>query len=356
MSTLSTPTPPGSASRCLRDRCPRVRRASGSEQQLQHHPDAWAQTDGTGPAAQFDGGSVVKINGNLNVTGSISAGVKDFKIDDPLAPATKSLVHTSVESPQAENVYNGNITTDGKGYATVQLPPYFDAENTSPRYQLTVIGSFAQAIVWKQEHNNQFVVRTNQPHVQVSWQITGVRNDPYSRSQQGPAEQPKSAADRGRYLYPQGYGKPLSDAIGSATRGRHAPPKLPRSAQHTAVPGPGSSSPRACADWAGCRDPGAGGRVSPAARTGAAGAADRAAFRELIPDRRGPSRAAPKPPARSDALTHRLLSSRTCAAAANSRRSSGGPGSRTRSRSSTSTPDQSDPPRFAVASRWRALP
>jgi hypothetical protein len=171
-------------------------------------------TSGTGPSAQFDGGSGVQINGNLNVTGSISAGVKDFKIDDPADPANKYLIHTSVESAQAENIYNGNITTDSRGYATVELPSYFDAENIDPRSQLTVIGSFSRAVVWKEEHNNQFVVRTDQPRVKVSWQVTAIRNDPYSRSQRGPAEQLKAPADRGHYLYPAGFGKPATDTIG----------------------------------------------------------------------------------------------------------------------------------------------
>lgn len=152
-------------------------------------------------------GDVTVPTGNLSVGGAIYAGTKDFRIDDPLDPANKFLIHTSVESPDAEDIYNGNITTDGRGYATVQLPPYFDAENTDPRYQLTVIGSFARAVVWRTEHDNRFVIRTDQPRVQVSWQITGIRNDPYARSQRGPAEQPKPLGERGRYLYPQGYGK-----------------------------------------------------------------------------------------------------------------------------------------------------
>ena len=204
------------------------------------NPIFWVQTNGTGPAAQFDG--LVHITGNLAVDGSISAGVKDFKIDDPADPANKYLIHTSVESPQAENTYNGNVTTDSKGYATVGLPSYFDAENTDPRYQLTVIGSFATAIVGREEHNNQFVIRTNQPNVKVSWQVTGIRNDAYARSQRAPAEQLKAAADIGHFLYPQGYGKPLSDAIGSARSERRAPAMLPRSAQRGAAPGSRSSS------------------------------------------------------------------------------------------------------------------
>jgi hypothetical protein len=47
------------------------------------------------------------------------------------------------------NVYNGNVVTDKHGTASVVLPEYFEALNRDFRYQLTVIGEFAQAIVAK---------------------------------------------------------------------------------------------------------------------------------------------------------------------------------------------------------------
>jgi hypothetical protein len=148
----------------------------------------------------------VKITGNLTVTGSMSAAAKNFKIDDPIAPRRRYLVHTAIESPLAENVYDGNVTTDGRGFATVHLPPYFSAANTDPRYQLTVIGSFAQAVIWKPEHHNRFVVRTDRPWVKVSWQVSGVRDDPYARTHREPAQQLKPPAARGHLLHPGAYG------------------------------------------------------------------------------------------------------------------------------------------------------
>ncbi len=189
--------------------------------------DAYAGTSGltVGRAGAFFGN--VEVQGDLFVSGSIEAGIKDFRIDDPRDPAHRYLVHTSMESPDAEDVYNGNITTDAKGNATVGLPVYFDAENIDPRYQLTVIGAFAQAVVWRQESHNQFTIRTSHGHVKVSWQVTGIRNDPYARSVRAPAEQPKTAADRGRYLYPAGYGQPASAAIEERPRPTIAkPPRI----------------------------------------------------------------------------------------------------------------------------------
>ena len=93
------------------------------------------------------GGIAGNFKGNVTVTGTLSAGSKSFKIDHPLDPANKYLVHASVESSEMMNIYTGNVITDAQGEARVQLPEWFEALNTDFRYQLTVIGQFAQAIV-----------------------------------------------------------------------------------------------------------------------------------------------------------------------------------------------------------------
>ena len=81
--------------------------------------------------------------------------VKDFKIDHPLDPANKYLLHASVESSEMMNIYTGNVTTDGQGEAMVHLPDWFEVLNTDFRYQLTVIGQFAQAIVAREIQNGR---------------------------------------------------------------------------------------------------------------------------------------------------------------------------------------------------------
>ena len=107
---------------------------------------------------------------------------------DPSHPGQAPIVHTAVESPDMLNVYNGNITTDAQGNAIVQLPDYVSTVNRDFRYQLTVIGQFAQAIVAKEIANNQFSIKTDKPNVKVSWQVTGVRNDAWANAHPAPVE------------------------------------------------------------------------------------------------------------------------------------------------------------------------
>jgi hypothetical protein len=162
------------------------------------------------------------VNGNLTVTGSLSKGSGSFKIDHPLDPANKYLSHSFVESPDMMNIYNGNVVTDDKGEAVVVLPDYFEALNRDFRYQLTVIGQFAQAIVSTKIKNGRFTIRTDKPGVEVSWQVTGIRRDAYANAHRIPVEEDKPVAERGYYLHPELFGAPKAkgiEALQSAPQG-----------------------------------------------------------------------------------------------------------------------------------------
>jgi hypothetical protein len=151
--------------------------------------------------------------GDVDINGTIYTGAKDFKIDHPTDPANKYLFHASVESSEMKNIYDGNVTTDGEGQATVQLPEWFEVLNTDFRYQLTVIGQFAQAIVAHEIENNRFEIRTSAPNVKVSWQVTGVRQDAYAKAHPLVVEQEKEARLKGFYIHPELYGAPAEKQI-----------------------------------------------------------------------------------------------------------------------------------------------
>jgi len=150
--------------------------------------------DPTKLAATFEGdvevatdlvvGGSQSVGGDLTVGGMFSAAAKAFKIDHPLDPENKFLVHNSIESNERINMYSGNITTNDQGYATVQLADYMSALNRDFKYQLTIVDrSFTQAVIWEpmNEENNSFVIKTNTPNVQVSWQVTGTRQDAWAK-------------------------------------------------------------------------------------------------------------------------------------------------------------------------------
>lgn len=147
------------------------------------------------------------FDGDVNVTGNLSKSGGSFKIDDPMDPANKYLYHSFVESPDMKDMYDGTITTDGAGEATIQLPNWFQALNKSFRYQLTPIGQFAQAIVATEVANNQFTIKTDKPFVKVSWQVTGTRHDAWANAHRIPVEVSKPEEERGYYLHPELFGQ-----------------------------------------------------------------------------------------------------------------------------------------------------
>ena len=114
------------------------------------------------------------------------------------------------------NIYNGNLTTDPNGEAVVVLPPYFTALNRDYRYQLTVIGQFAQAIVSEKILDGRFGIKTDKPNVEVSWQVTGIRQDPYANANRIEPEVEKPVAERGVYLHPELFGQKKSQSTRKA--------------------------------------------------------------------------------------------------------------------------------------------
>ena len=156
--------------------------------------------------------------GKVRVSGNLEKAGGTFKIDHPQDPANKYLVHSFVESPDMMNIYNGNTTTDDSGRSTVELPDYFESLNIEFRYQLTVIGEFAQAIVSQKVDGNKFEIMTDKPGVEVSWQVTGVRNDPWAKKNRF-VDVVDKKEHRGTYLMPELYGQPESRSYMNINKG-----------------------------------------------------------------------------------------------------------------------------------------
>lgn len=185
----------------------------------------------SGPIEAGIFGGDVLVTGDMDVLGSCcAAGEGTFKIDHPLDPANKYLVQSAVQSADMMSIYNGNATTDAKGEAVVTLPPYVEALNKDFRYQLTTMGDqFAQARVSSKIKDSRFTIKTDKANIEVSWQVTGVRNDPYAQAHPVQPEVDKPADEKGKYLHPELYGQPENKGIGYEDRQKmeQASPKLP---------------------------------------------------------------------------------------------------------------------------------
>ena len=65
--------------------------------------------------------------GNLTMTGNLDVqGTKNFKIDHPLDPENKYLLHAAIESSEVLNVYSGNIITEQRARQSLLLVVFYE--------------------------------------------------------------------------------------------------------------------------------------------------------------------------------------------------------------------------------------
>jgi hypothetical protein len=169
---------------------------------------------GSSPAIYADGGDTAAyFNGSVVVTGTLYKGSLAFVIDHPLDPENKYLYHSGVESPDMKNVYDGVVMLGGNGEAWVDLPEWFEALNKDYRYQLTCLGVFAPVYIAQKITDHRFKIAGGQPGMEVSWQVTGIRQDHYAEKHRIQVEEEKSANERGKYLHPDAYNLPETMGI-----------------------------------------------------------------------------------------------------------------------------------------------
>jgi hypothetical protein len=176
------------------------------------------------------------LNGKVKITGNLEKAGGSFKIDHPLDPANKYLCHSFVESPDMKNVYDGVVVLDNKGKAEIELPDWFGALNKDFRYQLTAIGAPGPNLYIAEEisdmatttntkysskssnnknknKNSRFKIAGGTSGMKVSWQVTGIRKDPWANANRIGVEEDKPDKERGYYLHSDLYGQPEDKGI-----------------------------------------------------------------------------------------------------------------------------------------------
>jgi hypothetical protein len=161
------------------------------------------------------------VYGNATVNGTLSKAGGSFQIDHPLDPARKYLYHSFVESPDMMNVYNGTVVLDRKGQATVELPDWFEALNRDYRYTLTALDEPAPDLhISSRVKDGKFSIAGGKAGQEVSWQVTGIRQDAFANAHRIPVEVDKPAHDQGRYLHPELFGEGDEHVITAVAKAR----------------------------------------------------------------------------------------------------------------------------------------
>ena len=130
-------------------------------------------------------------------------------------PINTSIILLS-NSSDRKNVYDGVAVLDNNGVAIVELPQWFQAINSNFRYQITPIGAPAPNLhIAEKITDGRFKIAGGTQGVEVCWQVTGVRKDPWAQEHRLPVEQEKNASTRGYYLHPELYNQPRNKSVSS---------------------------------------------------------------------------------------------------------------------------------------------
>jgi len=71
--------------------------------------------------------------------------------------------------------YQGEVWTDGRGYATVRLPAAAGPLEPPLAYDLRDLDPASTARITAGLDHGRFTIATDQPHVKVAWRISGRR-------------------------------------------------------------------------------------------------------------------------------------------------------------------------------------
>jgi len=154
------------------------------------------------------------FNGKVYIKGQLEKPAGSFKIHHPLDPANKYLYHSFVESPDMMNIYNGFVRLDEQGEAVEEMPDWFEALNSDFRYQLTSIGaSMPDLFIASKLADRKFKIAGGKLGREVSWQVTGIRQDEWAKAHRILVEDDKTDKEKGKYLHPELFGQPKEMVI-----------------------------------------------------------------------------------------------------------------------------------------------
>lgn len=190
----------------------------GSAQQSTTTPAVYSRgsATSTNPSGELFITGDVFFATSTSITYNLSKGAGSFVIDHVLDPLNKLLYHSFVESPDMKNIYTGVTELDAGGSATIELPSYFLALNRDFRYLGSPMGGAMPNLHVSKEVKRKwifwgtpvFTISGGTPSGKISWQITGIRQDPYAKKnpirtevEKGPDEM----VDKGEYLHPELY-------------------------------------------------------------------------------------------------------------------------------------------------------
>jgi hypothetical protein len=81
-------------------------------------------------------------------------------------------------------LYTGEIWTDGRGYATVDLPRSASRLHGALEYEVRALVRGVTAAIAAELIDGRFTIETDEPHVKVAWRVSERRRHPRMKEEQ----------------------------------------------------------------------------------------------------------------------------------------------------------------------------
>jgi hypothetical protein len=78
---------------------------------------------------------------------------------------------------------------------------------------LTCLGQYAPVYVAEKLKQRKFKIAGGLPGQEISWQVTGIRQDAYAKAHRIPIEEDKTGDEKGKYLHPELLGQPAEMSV-----------------------------------------------------------------------------------------------------------------------------------------------
>lgn len=167
--------------------------------------NAYANVSGGIGLTAFGSSKAASLNGAVDVIGYLNKSGGGFKIDHPADPENKYLNHEFVESDRAKNIYDGELTFDKDGKATVEMPAWYNHVSANGRLMVMPQETF-MPLATKKISEGKWEVSGGTPGGKADYFLVATRSDKWAVENHPGVEIEKPADKKGFFLHPELHG------------------------------------------------------------------------------------------------------------------------------------------------------
>ena len=171
-----------------------------------HFGESWSDWYGPAPA-----GLTITNLGGLGL--DAHSGLSSYAVRGFSGGATAIYGETGGDWSYTSGVYGKSVADHANGVTGWNTAAGVGLYGYSEAGWAGYFGGSGMVYVAQEIADNRFRIAGGVPGLKVSWQVTGIRHDPYAVAHPMPVEQTKPSGEQGTYLHPIEHGQPLTQGL-----------------------------------------------------------------------------------------------------------------------------------------------